>query len=147
MSANTFATPNIAGTTSAAPAGSVPQQFGDWLENQLASKRMTQRQLADRSGVDHSTISRLMRGDRVPSLETAQRLATGLREPLFGVTSGEGNPIARVEHALRADKILSESQIRALMSQYLLVRQRDVAQAAAMAAKRAAIAPPVLVRR
>ena len=41
---------------------------------------MSQRQLAQQSGVDHSTISRLIRGDRMPSLGTATKLARGLRE-------------------------------------------------------------------
>ena len=35
---------------------------------------------AQQSGVDHSTISRLIRGDRMPSLGTATKLARGLRE-------------------------------------------------------------------
>ena len=41
---------------------------------------MSQRQLALQSGVDHSTISRLIKGDRMPSLGTATKLARGLRE-------------------------------------------------------------------
>ena len=42
--------------------------FNDWLRTQLKAKKMSQRQLAQQSGVDHSTISRLIRGDRMPSL-------------------------------------------------------------------------------
>jgi transcriptional regulator with XRE-family HTH domain len=41
---------------------------------------MSQRQLAQQSGVDHSTISRLVRGDRMPSLGTATKLARGSAE-------------------------------------------------------------------
>jgi transcriptional regulator with XRE-family HTH domain len=143
---------NVAGISSAAPlmpgTPSIPQQFGVWLGRQLDIKKMTQRQLAERSGVDHSTISRLMHGDRVPSLETAQKLAIGLREPGFGVAVTEGNPVAGVEHALRADKSLSESDIRTIMSNYLGVRARNVVQSAAMATNRAATnTNTVLVRR
>ena len=54
--------------------------FNDWLRSQLKAKKMSQRQLAQQSGVDHSTISRLIRGDRMPSLGTATKLARGLRE-------------------------------------------------------------------
>jgi len=54
--------------------------FNEWLRAQLKSKKMSQRQLAQASGVDHSTISRLVRGDRTPSLGTATKLARGLRE-------------------------------------------------------------------
>ena len=42
--------------------------FNEWLRAQLKAKKMSQRQLAQQSGVDHSTISRLIRGDRMPSL-------------------------------------------------------------------------------
>ena len=54
--------------------------FNEWLRAQLKIKKMSQRQLAQQSGVDHSTISRLIRGDRMPSLGTATKLARGLRE-------------------------------------------------------------------
>jgi len=39
--------------------------FNEWLRTQLKAKKMSQRQLAQQSGVDHSTISRLVRGDRI----------------------------------------------------------------------------------
>jgi transcriptional regulator with XRE-family HTH domain len=94
---------------------------------------MSQRQLAQQSGVDHSTISRLIRGDRMPSLGTATKLARGLREIredadtpqyLGLVTSGSANPTARVEYALRADEALGEPQVRQIMEYYLAVRMR-----------------------
>src|SRR5262245_62724036 len=81
--------------------------FNEWLRAQLKAKKMSQRQLAQQSGVDHSTISRLIRGDRMPSLGTATKLARGLRELrddadtpqyLGLVASGNTNPTARVEY-------------------------------------------------
>ena len=87
--------------------------FNEWLRAQLKAKKMSQRQLAQQSGVDHSTISRLIRGDRMPSLGTATKLARGLRELrddadtpqyLGLVAAGATNPTARVEYALRADE-------------------------------------------
>jgi len=107
--------------------------FNDWLRTQLKAKKMSQRQLAQQSGVDHSTISRLIRGDRMPSLGTATKLARGLRELrddadttqyLGLVTSGSMNPTARVEYALRADDLLTEPQVRQIMEYYLAVRIR-----------------------
>ena len=56
-----------------------PRSFNSWLRSQLKEKKMSQRQLALQSGVDHSTISRLIKGDRMPSLGTATKLARGLR--------------------------------------------------------------------
>ena len=107
--------------------------FNEWLRAQLKAKKMSQRQLAQQSGVDHSTISRLIRGDRMPSLGTATKLARGLRElrddadtPAYLglVAAGPANPTARVEYALRADELLSEPQVRQIMEYYLAVRMR-----------------------
>jgi transcriptional regulator with XRE-family HTH domain len=112
--------------------------FNEWLRAQLKAKKMSQRQLAQQSGVDHSTISRLIRGDRMPSLGTATKLARGLRELrddadtpqyLGLVASGSTNPTARVEYALRADDLLSEPQVRQIMEYYLAVRMRRFGRA------------------
>jgi transcriptional regulator with XRE-family HTH domain len=111
--------------------------FNEWLRAQLKAKKMSQRQLAQQSGVDHSTISRLIRGDRMPSLGTATKLARGLREirddsdtsvALGVVSMGPQNPTARVEYALRADEALSEPQVRQIMEYYLAVRVRRFAR-------------------
>ncbi|HEY7590980.1 MAG TPA: helix-turn-helix transcriptional regulator [Candidatus Limnocylindrales bacterium] len=112
--------------------------FNEWLRAQLKAKKMSQRQLAQQSGVDHSTISRLIRGDRMPSLGTATKLARGLRELrddadtpqyLGLVAAGATNPTARVEYALRADELLSEPQVRQVMEYYLAVRMRRFGRA------------------
>ncbi len=112
--------------------------FNEWLRAQLKAKKMSQRQLAQQSGVDHSTISRLIRGDRMPSLGTATKLARGLRELredadtaqyLGVVTAGAMNPTARVEYSLRADEMLSEPQVRQIMEYYLAVRMRRFGRA------------------
>jgi transcriptional regulator with XRE-family HTH domain len=112
--------------------------FNEWLRAQLKAKKMSQRQLAQQSGVDHSTISRLIRGDRMPSLGTATKLARGLRELhddadtpqyLGVVAGGNSNPTARVEYALRADELLSEAQVRQIMEYYLAVRMRRFGRA------------------
>lgn len=110
--------------------------FNDWLRAQLKARKMSQRQLALASGVDHSTISRLVRGDRVPSLGTAARLARGLRElrdvgdgtQVLGLLSAaNAHPAARVEYALRADESLSELQVRQVMQYYHAIRTRRLA--------------------
>ncbi len=112
--------------------------FNEWLRTQLKAKKMSQRQLAQQSGVDHSTISRLVRGDRTPSLGTASKLARGLRElrdetdapQYFGLTGAAvSNPAARVEYALRADDLLSEPDVRQVMEYYLALRMRRLAAA------------------
>ena len=110
-----------------------PRSFNSWLRGQLKEKKMSQRQLALQSGVDHSTISRLIKGDRMPSLGTATKLARGLREireesdgPAYFATQGarQQQPTARVEYALRGDDLLSEADVRGLMQTYIALRGR-----------------------
>jgi transcriptional regulator with XRE-family HTH domain len=113
--------------------GSNGRAFNEWLRAQLKAKKMSQRQLAQQSGVDHSTISRLVRGDRMPSLGTATKLARGLRELnddadgpqyLGLMNAAVQHPTARVEYALRSDESLTEPQVRQVMEYYLAVRMR-----------------------
>ncbi len=112
-----------------------PRSFNSWLRGQLKEKKMSQRQLALQSGVDHSTISRLIKGDRMPSLGTATKLARGLREirdeaegPAYfaTVSSRQLLPTMRVEYALRGDDILTETDVRELMQAYITLRTRRV---------------------
>jgi transcriptional regulator with XRE-family HTH domain len=94
---------------------------------------MSQRQLALQSGVDHSTISRLIKGDRMPSLGTATKLARGLREihdeaegPTYfaSLAARQLLPTARVEYALRGDEALTDADVRELMQIYIGTRNR-----------------------
>jgi transcriptional regulator with XRE-family HTH domain len=110
-----------------------PRSFNSWLRGQLKEKKMSQRQLALQSGVDHSTISRLIKGDRMPSLGTATKLARGLREiqdesegPGYfaGLAARQLMPTSRVEYALRGDELLTEADVRELMQAYIAVRSR-----------------------
>jgi transcriptional regulator with XRE-family HTH domain len=113
--------------------------FNLWLRRQMRERRMSQRQLAALSGVDHSTISRLLRQDRGPSLATATKLAGALRqvqgEQAEPATADyfERNPeetvfpARRVELALRADELLDDEQVRHLMNMYLDARRRHQA--------------------
>ena len=110
-----------------------PRSFNAWLRSQLKEKKMSQRQLALQSGVDHSTISRLIKGDRMPSLGTATKLARGLREiaeevdgPAYfnSLANRQLLPTTRVEYALRGDEVLNESDVRELMQAYIAIRAR-----------------------
>lgn len=53
--------------------------FRRWMRRRMATRGITQRQLATRSGVDHSTVSRLIGGSRQdPLLSTALKLVEAL---------------------------------------------------------------------
>lgn len=123
-------TPPLVADPAVGPTSPGGRTFGEWLNVQLKARKLSQRQLAERSGVDHSTISRLLRGSRIPSLRTANRLARSLGMPdgLDGLDHrSHGNtrsPVARVEYALRLDDLLNETQVREIMNVYLAIRWR-----------------------
>jgi transcriptional regulator with XRE-family HTH domain len=121
--------------------------FNLWLRRQMRERRMSQRRLAALADVDHSTISRLLRQDRRPSLTTATKLARALKQ-----VPGEGAepaavdyfervpeetvfPARRVELALRADEMLDDEQVRRLMNMYLDARRRNQASAPELSAR------------
>ena len=125
--------------------------FSEWLRAQLRAKRMSQRQLAVQSGVDHSTISRLIRGDRTPSLDTATKLARGLRELreeqeptqyLRMIQAPRTNPVARVEYALRGDEAMTEEDVHEIMEAYLAVRVSRLRRAAVRAVDPVSVMQP-----
>jgi transcriptional regulator with XRE-family HTH domain len=105
------------------------QPFWDWLDTRLRNARISQRQLAMRSGVHHSTISRLVRHRRTPSLRTALSLArvlepTGAMPAIRSIDARSPSPLMRVELALRSDPTLSPTDVRDLMRSYLRRRAR-----------------------
>lgn len=107
-------------------------QFRDWLTVQLRARRMSLRQLANRSGVNVSTVSRIVRGERRPTLRTAVRLAKVVREnadessatKFFGALTAESlDPVREVERALRGDGLLDDEAVRTVMEVYLNTRR------------------------
>ena len=52
--------------------------FAGWLDDLMRQRRLSNRRLARRTSLDHSTISRVRRGLMLPSLETAHELAAAL---------------------------------------------------------------------
>jgi transcriptional regulator with XRE-family HTH domain len=108
--------------------------FNVWLRREMRERRLSQRQLAYLSGVNHSTISRILSDGRAPSLETATKLAHALRmdwsdekiAAYFDILAERAIPPAqRVEAALRGDPDLSDEDIKALMNSYLVRRGRQ----------------------
>lgn len=129
--------------------------FNLWLRRQLRERRMSQRQLAALSGVDHSTISRLLKHEgRSPSLATATLLARALRQ----ATSDEDAsayfarlpdatifPTARVEMALRGDEDLDDDDVRSVMEAYLIARAQRRKARQSSSIQNGSSPPPPLV--
>jgi transcriptional regulator with XRE-family HTH domain len=115
--------------------------FNLWLRRQMRERRLTQRQLAALAGIDHSTISRLLRHDGTPSLRTATKLVGALRHARGEQTDSDAAayferipdetvfPARRVEMALRADEMLDDEEVRRLMNIYLDARRRPQTRA------------------
>ncbi len=84
MSASRDAATNSVGDI-AVPARMLEGDFAGWLREAMASRGISQRMLAVLSGIDHSTISLLARGERQPSLGTALALIRVLERPRLRV--------------------------------------------------------------
>lgn len=54
------------------------RSFSPWLKERMERRRVNQRELARLTGLDHSTISRLLSAQREPGLWTALALLEAL---------------------------------------------------------------------
>lgn len=63
------------------PAQVTEGDFGGWVREAMARRGISQRVLAMRTGISHSTISRLVAGNRTPSLPTALAIIRVLAAP------------------------------------------------------------------
>lgn len=68
--------------------------FAGWLRDAMTSRGMSQRMLAALSGIDHST-SRLLNGERQPSLGTAIALIRVLERPPLRAAMDPADPMRR----------------------------------------------------
>ena len=54
------------------------QYFAEEVKYQMKQKKMTQRELADRSRLAESTISDVIHGNKLPSIRTVYNISFGL---------------------------------------------------------------------
>ena len=73
--------------------------FAGWLCDAMAARGMSQRMLAALSGIDHSTVSRLLSGDRQPALATALALIRVLERPRLQLATTVAVNDVRVERS------------------------------------------------
>lgn len=81
------------------------------LARQLAERRreqnLTQKQLAERSGIDQAEISRIERGQANPTTSTLGALTRALRADVRLVPAGGHTPVAEADTAERVEHFLS----------------------------------------
>ena len=81
--------------------------FNTRLEDTLKSRRMTQKELAERAGVTEAAMSHYIKGDRIPRSSVLARIATAL-----GTTSDylmEGVPESRIEELGFAKRLIARN--------------------------------------
>jgi transcriptional regulator with XRE-family HTH domain len=94
--------------------------LGEFIKEQRKVARLSLRKLSDMAEISNPYLSQIERGLRKPSADILQQLARALRisaETLY-VHAGildERPESLDLEHAINADKSLSESQKRALI--------------------------------
>jgi len=93
------------------------EQFRAWLDDGMRARRLTQRGLARLAGIDHSTISRLLRGDRSPEHRTVVALRVVLG-PEPAPRDRKPDPAEMLKRALRSDPTLTDAQVRRVMEFY-----------------------------
>jgi transcriptional regulator with XRE-family HTH domain len=64
------------------------------LKKIRTEKKISQEQLEIRSGISQSGISAIERGERIPTIETLEMLAKGLRVPVTDLIGEEKKPAA-----------------------------------------------------
>lgn len=97
--------------------------FDAWLAAELDALEMTPGRLSRLSGLHRSTISRLLHGERRPTVETATRIAVALgstRAPAG--CERRTDIVARVRHELAADPTLRPRDVQRVMTHYVLQR-------------------------
>jgi transcriptional regulator with XRE-family HTH domain len=94
------------------PARILAGDFAGWLREAMATRRMSTRGLAARSGIDHSTICRLTHGEREPSLSTAVALLKVLGTEPIRFPAADATPLA--DHprlALTARAVMASGEV------------------------------------
>jgi transcriptional regulator with XRE-family HTH domain len=75
-------------------------------------KGLTQRAVAERSGLLNTHISRIESGARLPSVQTVRRLAAALEVPLYSLFYNNGSPTTGPDPALLSafQNVIAKSQ-------------------------------------
>jgi transcriptional regulator with XRE-family HTH domain len=66
------------------PSRVLDGDFAGWLRDAMRARRLSARLVGMRTGINHSTVTRLLQGERQPSLATALALLRLLGSPPEG---------------------------------------------------------------
>lgn len=70
-------------------------EFSEWLRNKMGDMRATE--LAAKAGIDDGIISRALKGTRIPSPQSLEKIARVLRIPLDVIYNAAGVPVSQLK--------------------------------------------------
>lgn len=93
--------------------------IGKRIEKILENSNMTQRDLANRIGVDESIVSRIIKGERIPKSDVLANIATALHttsDYLLGIENDEFDSNKLVRLIARNSSKISDADKKALIN-------------------------------
>ena len=93
--------------------------IGEKIEKVLENCNMSQRDLANRIGVDESIISRIIKGERIPKSDVLANIATALHttsDYLLGIENDEIDSSKLVRLIARNSSKMSDEDKKALIN-------------------------------
>lgn len=93
--------------------------IGKRIEKVLEKKKISQRELANRIGVDESIVSRIIKGDRKPKTDVLANIATALHttsDYLLGIENEEFDSNKIIRLIARNSSTMSDAEKKELIS-------------------------------
>ena len=94
-------------------------EIGKRIEKALEKNSMSQRDLANRIGIDESIVSRIIKGDRTPKSDVLANIATTLHttsDYLLGIESEEFDSAKTIRLIARNSSKMSDADKKALIN-------------------------------
>lgn len=94
-------------------------EIGKRIENVLEKSGISQRDLANRIGVDESIVSRIIKGERIPKSDVLANIATALHttsDYLLGIDNDEFDSKKTIRLIARNSSKLTEAEKKELIN-------------------------------
>ena len=94
-------------------------EIGKRIEKALEKNGMSQRNLANRIGIDESVVSRIIKGDRTPKSDVLANIATALHttsDYLLGIENDEFDSAKTIRLIARNSSKMSDADKKALIN-------------------------------
>jgi len=103
--------------------GTQTDDLRTWTQLRMRQRNLSHAQLAQKCGLDRSTVTRFLGRERRPTFDVAMRIVNALYDtsctPLVDQMRDLAAGPKRVEAALRSDPLLHPTHVDVIMRQYL----------------------------